>query len=191
MEPISPNSPLHEVVVHKYADPALTWSQPAFQMVPDKTQWRTRDILRRYDDPLPDGVGTLWKFENRIDDLIILSNAHKVNPVHIETLLQSHPLLNGCLVFGEGKLNCGILLEPMADSELSEEDLVSKVWPDVEHSNFTVPEHARVERGLVLVVKDNKRFERAAKGTIIRSVCIKQYRSEIEDVYEIFESRRR
>lgn len=158
-------------------------------MSPDETEWRTRDILRRYEGPLPDGVGQLWKFENRIDDLIILSNAHKVNPVHIETLLQSHPLLNGCLVFGEGRNYCGILLEPKEGSELTEEVLVAMVWPDVEKANSTVPEHARVERDLVLVVKSDKRFERAAKGTIVRSVCLREYRVEIDNIYPAFESR--
>ncbi|QSZ34019.1 hypothetical protein DSL72_005599 [Monilinia vaccinii-corymbosi] len=182
LEPISPGSPLCEVVVHRYADPALAWSQPAFSIAPGLTQWRTRDIVRRYDGPLPDGVGTLWKFESRMDDLIILSNALKVNPVHIETALQCHPLLNGCLVFGEGRSRCGILLEPKEGSELKEQDFVAAVWPDVEKANATVPEHARVEKGLVLVVKSNKRFERAAKGTIVRSVCLRQYQAEIDDI---------
>ncbi|ESZ98652.1 hypothetical protein SBOR_0890 [Sclerotinia borealis F-4128] len=191
LEPITPDSLLCEVVVHRYTDPTLAWSQPVFYMAPDQTQWRTRDILRRYDGPIPDEVGPLWKFENRIDDLIILSNAHKVNPVHIEILLQSHPLLNGCLVFGEGKINCGILLEPKEGSELTEDDLIALVWPEIEKANATVPEHARVERGLVVVVKNNKRFERAAKGTIVRSACVKAYNTEIDDLYADFVSRKR
>ncbi|KAB8303512.1 hypothetical protein EYC80_004923 [Monilinia laxa] len=189
LEPIMLNPPLCEVVVHRYTDPALAWSQPVFNMAPDKTEWRTRDILRRYDGPLPEGVGPLWKFENRIDDLLILSNAHKVNPVHIETLLQSHPLLSGCLIFGEGRNLCGILLEPKEGSELKEEDLIAMVWPDIEKANATVPEHARVERGLIIVVKHHKRFERAAKETIIRSACIKQHQVEIDDIYAEFSSK--
>ncbi|KAI9645424.1 hypothetical protein NHQ30_006163 [Ciborinia camelliae] len=189
LDRISPDSPLYEVVVHRFSDPALAWSQPVFHMVPDKTQWRSRDILRRCEGPLPNGVGPLWKFENRIDDQIILSNSLKVNPVHVETFLQSHPLLNGCLVVGEGKNHCGILLEPKEGSELTPEDLVKLVWPDVEQANDTVPEHARVERDLVLVVKTDKRFERAAKGTIVRSICLRQHQAEIDDLYTAFESR--
>ncbi|KAF7863237.1 hypothetical protein EAF04_007319 [Stromatinia cepivora] len=190
LEPISPDSPLCEVVLHKHHDPALSWSQPVFHMAPDQTMWRTRDILRRYEGSLPDGVGPLWKFENRIDDLIILSNASKVNPVHIETLLQSHPLLNGCLVFGEGQTRCGILLEPKEGSDLTEEKLIAMVWPDVEEANGTVPGHARIERDLVLVVKNDKRLERAAKGTIIRSICLKDYQTEIDDSYAVFKARK-
>ncbi|TGO82939.1 hypothetical protein BPOR_0730g00060 [Botrytis porri] len=189
LEPVSSDSTLCEVVLNKYNDPALAWAQPVFHMAPDQTQWRTRDILRRCKGPLPDGVGPLWKFENRLDDLIILSNASKVNPVHIETLLQSHPLLNGCLVFGTNRTRCGVLLEPKEDSTLLEEDLVAKVWPDVEKANDTVPEHARVERQLVLVAKKNKMFERAAKGTIVRSICTNIYKAEIDDLYAAFETR--
>lgn len=177
------------MVVNKYDDSALAWSQPVFQLFPDKTQYRTRDILRRYDGPVPDGIGTLWKFENRLDDLIILSTASKVNPVHIETLLQSHPLLNGCLVFGEGQTRCGILLEPKDGSKLTEEDLVARVWPDVEQANGTVPDHARVERDLVLVTKDDRKLERAAKGTLVRSICLKEYQAAINDIYASFKAR--
>ncbi|KAF7874496.1 uncharacterized protein EAF02_008473 [Botrytis sinoallii] len=188
-EPVNDDSTLCELILNKYDDPALAWAQPVFHMAPDQTQWRTRDILRRYEGSLPNGVGPLWKFENRIDDLIILSNAAKVNPVHIETLLQSHPLLNGCLVFGTGRTRCGILLEPKEDSKLTEEDLIEKVWPDVQKANDTVPAHARVERHLVFVAKKDKRFERAAKGTLVRSICTNMYKAEIDSVYAAFEAK--
>ncbi|KAF5876310.1 putative nrps-like enzyme protein [Botrytis fragariae] len=189
LEPVNDDSTLCELILNKYDDPALAWAQPVFQMERDQTQWRTRDILRRYEGSLPNGIGPLWKFENRIDDLIILSYAAKVNPVHIETLLQSHPLLNGCLVFGTGRARCGILLEPKEDSTLTEEDLISKVWPGVQKVNDTVPTHARVERHLVLVAKKDKRFERAAKGTLVRSICTNMYKAEIDSVYAAFEAR--
>ncbi|TGO25778.1 hypothetical protein BPAE_0073g00440 [Botrytis paeoniae] len=190
LEPVNSDSTLCEVILNKYDDPALAWCQPVFQMAPDQTQWRTRDILRRYKGPLPDGVGPLWKFENRIDDLIILSNASKANPVHIETLLQSHSLLNGCLVFGTGRSRCGILLEPKEDSTLTEEELIAKVWPDVQEANDTVPEDARIERHLILVAKKDRRFERAAKGTVIRSICTNMYKAEIDSLYAAFEARK-
>ncbi|EMR86594.1 putative nrps-like enzyme protein [Botrytis cinerea BcDW1] len=190
LEPVNSDSTLCEIILNKYNDPALAWAQPVFHMAPDQTQWRTRDIVRRCEDSLANGIGTLWKFESRIDDLLILSNASKVNPVYIETFLQSHPLLNGCLVFGAGRTRCGILLEPKEDSTLTEEDLVEKLWPDVQKANNTVPEHARVERHLVLVAKKDKRFERAAKGTFIRSICTKMYEAEIDSVYAAFEARK-
>ncbi|KAF7943055.1 hypothetical protein EAE96_011000 [Botrytis aclada] len=190
LEPVNSDATLCEVILNRCDNPALAWSQPVFRMAPDQTQWRTRDILRRYEGPLPAGVGPLWKFENRIDDLIILSNASKANPVHIETLLQSHPLLNGSLVFGAGRPRCGILLEPKADSILTEEELVAKVWPDVVKANDTIPQKARIERHLVLVAKKDKRFERAAKGTLIRSICTNMYKAEIDSVYAAFEARK-
>jgi hypothetical protein len=44
-----------------------------------------------------------------MDDLL-LNNALKVNPLHIKTALQAHPLLNAALVIGEGKGVCGLLV---------------------------------------------------------------------------------
>jgi acyl-CoA synthetase (AMP-forming)/AMP-acid ligase II len=154
--------------------------------MPELNEWRTRDLVRRYDGPLPDGVGPLYMFERRLDDQIILSNAHKVNPVHIELLLQSHPLLSGCLVFGEGRTRCGILLEGKGGLEMSDGELLEAIWEDVENANATVPEHARVPRDLALVASGERRLVRAAKGTVVRSLSIKAYQREINDAYERF-----
>ncbi|PQE29302.1 NRPS-like enzyme protein [Rutstroemia sp. NJR-2017a BBW] len=184
LEETEPGSNLYEIVYRKHLNTALSWSQPVFHLMPELNEWRTRDLVRRYDGPLPDGVGPLYMFERRLDDQIILSNAHKVNPVHMELLLQSHPLLSGCLVFGEGRTRCGILLEGKGGLEMSDEELLEVIWEDVENANATVPEHARVPRNLALVVSGERRLVRAAKGTVVRSLSIKAYQREINDAYE-------
>ncbi|KAM3066259.1 hypothetical protein ACMFMG_003230 [Clarireedia jacksonii] len=183
LEETEPESMLYEVVFHKHPNPELSWSQPIFHLKPELNEWRTRDLIRRYDGPLPDDVGPLYKFERRLDDQIVLSNAHKVNPVHMELLLQSHPLLSGCLIFGEGRNRCGILLERKNNLEISDEELMERIWQDVEKANASVPEHARVSRDLALVVSSERRFVRAAKGTVVRSLSIKAYQREIDNAY--------
>lgn len=42
---------------------------------------------------------------------MILSTQLKVNLLHVEMWLQSHPVFEGAVAFGEGKGSCGLLLE--------------------------------------------------------------------------------
>ncbi|KUJ18636.1 acetyl-CoA synthetase-like protein [Mollisia scopiformis] len=177
LEPV-PDTDLHELVIRHREDPTHAWSTPIFDIFPDEPEWRSRDLFKRCQDP---GMQNLWKFESRLDDIMILNNALKVNPLHIEVKLQSHALLNGAMVFGEGRMKCGILLEPKQGIE--KELLLRIVWGDIERANGDVPEHARVERHLVLVADKEKPFVKSAKGTVVRAATGKLYEREIEEVY--------
>jgi long-subunit acyl-CoA synthetase (AMP-forming) len=152
-----------------------------FSIFPEKEEWRSKDIMSRCKDP---GFENLWKYEGRLDDMMLLSNGLKVNPVHIETRLQSHPALKGCLVVGYGYTKCGLLIEPR-EACVGKEALTEQVWPAVEEANSSVPEHARIGRKLVIVADPGKPFPRASKGTIIRSLTTREYKQEIEEVYGV------
>jgi hypothetical protein len=154
-----PNTDLHELVIRR--NPAYPWSTPLFEIFPDIAEWRSRDLFKRCQDP---GMEHLWKFENRLDDILLLNNALKVNPLYVEVKLQSHPLLRGVLVFGEGRVKCGILLE--LKERVEKEGLVGRVWGDIETVNREVPEHAKIERCLVVIADEEKPFVRAAKGCV-------------------------
>ncbi|KAH6714592.1 hypothetical protein BKA61DRAFT_673914 [Leptodontidium sp. MPI-SDFR-AT-0119] len=183
LEPISPGNTLHELVVRRHADPKYAWSTPVFNLFPEKEEWRTRDLFSRCTDP---GFDHLWKFEGRLDDVLILNTALKVNPIHIEIPLLSQPLMKGAMVFGAGQMRCGILLEPKDGTSLTgseKENFVAAVWPDVVNANHEVPEHARVQRDLVIVADPQKPLARSVKMSVVRSLTTKLYAKEIEDVY--------
>ncbi|KAH9207688.1 hypothetical protein DL95DRAFT_527768 [Leptodontidium sp. 2 PMI_412] len=183
LEPISPTNPLHEVVIRRHPNPAYAWSTPIFHLFPEKEEWRTRDLFSRCTDP---GFSHLWKFEGRVDDILILNNALKVNPLHIEVPLLSQPLLKGGMVFGVGRVRCGILLEAREGTVLDgdgKERFVESVWPDVERANMEVPEHARVHRDLVVVADPEKPLPRSVKMGVVRSMATQLYEKEIEEVY--------
>ena len=48
----------------------------------------------------------------RKDDVIVLSTGEKVVPIPQEGLITSSPLANGAVVFGRGRDECGVLIEP-------------------------------------------------------------------------------
>ncbi|KAH7364816.1 hypothetical protein BKA65DRAFT_533346 [Rhexocercosporidium sp. MPI-PUGE-AT-0058] len=182
LEPIFPGSPLHELVIRRHPNPAYAWSTPVFYLFPEKEEWRTRDLFSRCTDP---GFSHLWKFESRVDDILILNNALKVNPLHIEVPLLSQPLLKGVMVFGAGKVRCGILLEARDERVLGadeKEEFVESVWPDVVRAHNEVPEHARIHRDLVIVVDPKKPLPRSVKMGVVRSLATTLYAKEIEEV---------
>ncbi|OBT85968.1 hypothetical protein VE02_04794 [Pseudogymnoascus sp. 03VT05] len=179
VEQIAPDSDLYEVVSRRLPEPNFAWSRMVFDIFPDIDEWRSKDLVSRCKDP---GFENLWKYEGRIDDIISLSNALKVNPVDIETSLQSHPALKGALVFGKDHTRCGILLEPK-DPKILPDSLIEEVWPALKSANALVPEHARIRKNLIIVSDPAKPFQRTSKGSVVRSLTTKDNESEIEDVY--------
>ena len=56
-----PISDPYEVVIQPHPDPALSWARPAFDLFPGITEWRSRDLLRRCEDPgMRGSVDVCW-----------------------------------------------------------------------------------------------------------------------------------
>lgn len=137
------------------------------------------DVMRRCRDP---GFENCYKFEGRLDDIITLSTSGKVNPLHIEVAFQTHSLLRGALVFGEGRTHCGLLVEPK-DFKVDEGELIESVWKVLEGVNAGIPATARIGRGMVLVSEEGRLFPRNSKGAPVRKLAIELYQDEIEKCY--------
>lgn len=67
---------------------------------PGVSVWRTKDLFKRHSDP---SKSNLWSYYGRRDDIIVLPNGEKFNPVPMELLIQGHPLLAGALIIGMGR----------------------------------------------------------------------------------------
>ena len=143
---------------------------------PGITSYRTRDLFK----PHPFKAG-LWKFHGRVDDIIVLSNGEKFNPVPIESLLHGHPLVSGALVVGQGRFQAALLIEPKAGTDLA--GLEQALWPSVQKSNSLVPGQGRISRDKIMITKSDKPLPRAAKGTIIRKLGERLYEDEIQALY--------
>lgn len=79
-----------ELVLHQ--DEKFVRSRPLSHTLPHIKEWRTGDLFKRH----PENP-KLWKFYTRLDDLIVLSTGHKINPTAIELNLSSHPLVSGAI----------------------------------------------------------------------------------------------
>lgn len=178
------NSQLYEIVQNRKADSDVGRAfQPVFDIFPELTQWRSRDLVGKVQ---VDGGQIFYCYQGRIDDLLNLSTGLKVNPLHIETEVSNHPLLSGSLAFGAGRRECGLLVEQKAvlDEMRELNELIEEIWPSVEIANKALPEHARVGKDMILMTKRAKPFLRAGKGTIIRRSTCDIYAEEIEELYQ-------
>ncbi|RPD56588.1 acetyl-CoA synthetase-like protein [Lentinus tigrinus ALCF2SS1-7] len=150
----------------------------------DQDAYATNDLVVRHPTK-PD----LWQLFGRKDDQIILSNGEKTNPTPIEHIIKEDPHVAGCIVFGQGKFQNGVLIDPAPDCHVSPGDqgsLVSyrnKIWPTIERANEFAPHHSRIFKEMILVTSPNKPLEYNAKGLPRRAPNLRQYHDEIEALY--------
>lgn len=160
--------------------PKDTQYQAIFHTFPELQEWRTKDLFRQHPSK-----PYLWKYSGRRDDIIVLSNGEKFNPVLTEKLIESHPLVKGAVVVGQGKFQAGLLIEPEWSQASSQDPsaLVDQIWPMVEQANRDAPAHARIYQSKIAVAKQEKPFIRAAKGSVIRLQTVAAFKDEIEALY--------
>ncbi|KAF2636075.1 acetyl-CoA synthetase-like protein [Massarina eburnea CBS 473.64] len=154
--------------------------QAIFHTFPEAQEWRTRDLFQQHPSK-----PFLWKYTGRRDDVIVLSNGEKFNPILTEKLVDSHPWVKGALVVGQGRFQAGLLIEP-EPSKFGTEDLsvlIDRIWPIVEQANREAPAHARIYQTKIAIANPQKPFVRASKGSIIRSQTVALFKDEIEALY--------
>src|SRR6187402_1027750 len=67
-----------------------------FEVFPTLSEYRSRDLYA----PHPEAPGWL-RYQGRADDLIVLSNGEKINPIPMENIIRSHPAIKAALIVGE------------------------------------------------------------------------------------------
>jgi thioester reductase-like protein len=167
-----------EMVVHK--DLSLDWIRHLSQAYPDLETWRTNDLfVQAPHNP------KLWRFVGRRDDVIVLSNGEKFNPVNMEGVITGHPLVKGAVIVGTARFQASLIVEPVTGlTDMSTSYLIDEIWPTVEEANSVGPAHGRIFRSKVIVGVPEKPFLRAGKGTIIRGRTTQLYASEVDKLYD-------
>ena len=160
------------------ADPTTEGSAALNHNYPGIEEWHTKDLFR----PHPTKKG-LWRFHGRRDDIIVLSNGEKLNPIPMENHLQGSSMVSGALVTGQARFQPALLIELKTANERETNLAIDELWPAVEAANEIVPGHGRIVRSMILLAEANKPFIRAGKGTIVRKLTETAYAGEIEKLY--------
>ncbi|PWY72566.1 hypothetical protein BO83DRAFT_445576 [Aspergillus eucalypticola CBS 122712] len=128
-----------------------------------------------------------WRPVGRADDVLVLSNGEKLNPVDMESALTTrHPAITGALVNGQGKFQPGLLLEITGvdmHGETEKRKLVDEIWPFVAEANKKAPKHGQLTKSLVLFSSPEKPFLRTPKYSIRRQPTIALYADKIEKMF--------
>ncbi|KAK0640383.1 hypothetical protein DIS24_g9402, partial [Lasiodiplodia hormozganensis] len=182
----SPDPIPHELVFPPTTDPATIRHRGNAWLFPSTTtsEWRSRDLFVPHPDPARASEG-LWRFYGRVDDAVELASGAKFFPGPWEAAVRGHPRVAHCMVVGAGRSRPGVLVEPMEElvgGEEEEKGFVEEVWPVIEKANEGVAACARVERGMVRVVRPGS-LVRAPKGTVIRRASGEGHREVIEGMY--------
>ncbi|EKM50758.1 uncharacterized protein PHACADRAFT_153008 [Phanerochaete carnosa HHB-10118-sp] len=162
--------------------------RPNVENLEDTRGYATNDLWK----PHPSKEG-LWRIIGRKDDVIVLSLGEKVVPIPQEGVISSSRIVQGAVMFGRGKSQCGVLVEPRKGHAISLNDVNAllkfrnKLWPVVEEANRTAPAFARIFKEMIIVTDRARPLPRTAKGTVVRKQALKAYEKEIDSLYAILE----
>jgi thioester reductase-like protein len=153
-----------------------------FEVFPTLREYRTKDLYSAN----PDAPGW-YTYRGRADDLIVLSNGEKINPIPLENIIRSYPLVRGALVVGEYRFSPSLLLEMENDSipkaETESHAILDSIWPTVQEANKIAPGFSKIPKSLILFSTAEKPFLGAGKGTIQRQLTVKSYAKELDHMY--------
>lgn len=187
MRPIDDTNQICELFIVRSDAPKVPGMQPVFELFPEMKEWPTRDLYARHPSK-PDH----WRCIGRNDDVLVLSNGEKLNPVDTEgRIANAHPSVTGALVVGQGRFAPGLLLEvrdaPTSDP-LESAQLIAEIWPLVQAANRDAPGHGRLSKELILLTTAGKPFLRTPKLSIRRKPTIDLYADEIDQMYDRYSS---
>ncbi|KAG8992459.1 hypothetical protein FRB94_013915 [Tulasnella sp. JGI-2019a] len=150
----------------------------------NSAEYATKDLIELH----PENKA-LFRLVGRIDDQVMLSTGEKTNSGPIECIVCTSTMIERAVVFGWGKTQNGILVQPTKDNEidLNDEGAVarfrSSVWDKVREANTFAPQHSHILKEMILVTSPNKPILLTAKNTVIRKAALALYEDEIEACY--------
>ena len=173
---------LYELVLTR--DPKLAPFQGVFYTFLDLQEYSMRDLYIRHPTK-PDW----WRSSGRVDDVVVFSDAKKLNPIPYESVIEAHKAVHDVLICGTGRTRPAVLIQPVAGkfpkTEQERGTLLDDIWPYIDRANEAGPVFGRLIRELVVFVKEDKLMARAGgKDTVQRKKSIELYEDEIEEAYQ-------
>ncbi|KAL8938631.1 MAG: hypothetical protein Q9211_003115 [Gyalolechia sp. 1 TL-2023] len=144
---------------------------------PGIEEWRTKTYFDRIRSSPTSG-----RFHGRLDDIIVLSDGEKFNPVPSEAIINSHPLVSAALIVGQGRFQAALLIEPVK-TDKRPTNVADELWPTVDKANTQAQSHGRIIRTMIAIADPSKPFKRAGKDTVIRKLTAEKFSEEITALY--------
>jgi thioester reductase-like protein len=169
---------LYEMVIKRVKGSKV---QAIFYNFPELDEWRTKDLYEQH----PKNP-SMWMYKCRKDDVLVLNNGEKFNPISFEKTMENEPLVKSALLIGAGRFQTGLLIEldwDLVRDDMHPDDLIDQLWPTIERANSESPSHGRVWRSKVAIARKDRPFLRAPKGSVVRRTTCELYQREIDALY--------
>ncbi|KAI1414152.1 NAD(P)-binding protein [Hypoxylon sp. FL1857] len=125
-----------------------------------------------------------WRFASRHDDIIVMLNGEKADPVPLEHAVGRNEYVQVAVAFGAGRASLGMLIVPSPKAAgLPREELEKNIAPDLELGNSRVPAYARVSMDSIVLKEVGTEVPMTPKATVIRPRVLAQFASDIDDFY--------
>ncbi|KEF56727.1 uncharacterized protein A1O9_06917 [Exophiala aquamarina CBS 119918] len=155
--------------------------QAVWHSFPELQEYRTNDLFTKH----PEREG-LWLYTGRRDDVIVLSNGEKFNPINMEKYIEEHPSVKRALVIGQSRFQAALLVEPdwaTLDDKQSEDVFIDNIWAHVEMANLLVASHGRIMKSHISCTARDLPFKTTPKGNTQRKAVCEEYAKRIDDIY--------
>lgn len=177
MRPYDTNTGTYELII--FADESNQDAAPVYHNLPGENPFHTKDLFTQHPTK-----PNLFKYYGRKDDILVLSNGEKVNPIPLEQHVQADASLKGVILTGNGQAQPALIVEPRDALDESERaQLLEKLWSRIEQANSHVAGPGRVSRGMVICATPERPFVRTSKGTIVRKLTQGDYQDDLDRLY--------
>ncbi|KAJ9067195.1 hypothetical protein DSO57_1002258 [Entomophthora muscae] len=126
----------------------------------------------------------------RIDDIIVHVSGEKTNPVPLEEIIISLPLIERCVMFGNNQLNTCLFVQLSSEAEtVPIYDILRQVNLQVDKANADAPSHSRIVHDLIYILpfKTSKPIPVTAKGNVARAKAEQLFQEEINQLYAAYD----
>lgn len=169
---------LHELVIVRHS----RWrtEQAIFWTFPQLDEYCTKDLYEQHPDK-----PSLWAYQGRVDDIIVLSNGEKFCPAEAESILNGHPDVKSAMILGNTHVQSALLVELFNPAMKDErfEFCRRSILHLVGQANKTLPQHAQIHASHMKILPPSKSFLRSPKGEVRRAPTVALLNSEISELY--------
>jgi thioester reductase-like protein len=135
----------------------------------------------------PDNPG-YYIHRGRRDDILLMENGEKTNPVPMENTIRQSPIVKQVAVLGSGR-KCTLALISI-DTEYamdySPEEMISMVHKAVRKANEECPSHSTILPKMVKILPLSKPLPTTDKGNVMRKRAEMIYKDIVEKTYKEF-----
>ncbi|KAI5356517.1 Putative AMP-dependent synthetase/ligase, fatty acyl-coenzyme A reductase, NAD-binding protein [Septoria linicola] len=172
---------LHELVFVRDADHLK--HQGAFCTFPELDEYRMKDLYEEH--PTKPG---LWRYQGRMDDVVVLSNGEKWNPRSAEQIVSQHQAVQSALIVGTGHEQPLLLVEAKEDVPSDRRRSSVEDSEELRLANEALPAYAQIDASHIHILEPDS-FLRSAKGEIRRRPTVAMLEAEIVNAYAAAEDR--